>query len=233
MNKLYNIDNMEFMQDKLDNFYDLAVVDPPYGIHDKISDIKRKSSQKNKKKFADMYDKKQWDKKRADKKYFDELFRISKHIIICGGNYFTDFIPPSRGWILWDKMGEGLTCVNDELIYTNFDLAIKTFSRCHGLDKGFMNKEGANIHPTQKPVALYKWLLTNYAKPGFKLLDTHSGSGSFRIAAYDMGFDLDSCELDADYCRDNEARYQQHIQQNELFSKEAIQENIYSQKELI
>ena len=99
------------------------------------------------------------------------------------------------------------------------------------IQENMKNKE-TRIHPTQKPVALYKWLLTNYAKPGDKLFDSHSGSGSFRIAAYDMGFDLVSCELDPDYYRDNEARFQRHIQQIDLFSSKEIQKNIYKEGEL-
>jgi site-specific DNA-methyltransferase (adenine-specific) len=96
-------------------------------------------------------------------------------------------------------MGEGLSVVNDELIFTSFDLSIKKFIRCHGMDKGFMNKEGANIHPTQKPIALYRWLLQNYAKPNDKIIDTHSGSGSLACACHLEKFDFLAIEKDEDY----------------------------------
>jgi site-specific DNA-methyltransferase (adenine-specific) len=197
-NVILHGDCMDLMKHFNDKEINLSIVDPPYGIHDKITN--NGSMTKNKgNKFAMLYDKKQWDKKRPDNKYFNELFRISKNQIICGANYFVEFLPVSRGWILWDKMGEGLSVVNDELIFTSFDLSIKKFIRCHGMDKGFMNKEGANIHPTQKPVALYRWLLQNYAKPGDKIIDTHSGSGSLACACHIEKFDFLAIEKDADY----------------------------------
>ncbi len=114
-----------------------------------------------------------------------------------------------------------------EIAFTNIDKQTTIFFRLFWMSNMMKPVEKPLIHPTQKPIALYKWLLTNYAKPGDKLLDTHSGSGSFRIAAYDMGFDLDSCELDKDYFAANEKRFQDHIQQNELFSKNEYQDIIY------
>jgi site-specific DNA-methyltransferase (adenine-specific) len=134
-------------------------------------------------------------------------------------------LPESRGWIIWDKVAHMETLADCEMAWTSFDCNTKIF-------KHVRNTTEKRIHITQKPIALYKWLLTNYAKPGDKLFDSHSGSGSFRIAAYDMGFDLVSCELDPDYCRDNEARFQNHIKQIDLFKPEELQENIY-QKELL
>src|SRR5574343_606905 len=184
--RLIQADCMAFMQSLPDKYYELAIVDPPYGIHEKILN----GGRNGKVLFGAKYEEKQWDKDRPTKEYFNELIRVSKNQIICGGNYFADLLPPSRGWAVWLKQGGSLTVVNDELIYTSFDLAIKTFERCHGLDKGFMNKDGKNIHPTQKPVALYKWLLKNYAKEGDKIIKTQGRSMSIAIACNQMGFAL-------------------------------------------
>jgi site-specific DNA-methyltransferase (adenine-specific) len=204
-NEIYNMDCMEFMKDIPDNYYELAIVDPPYGIHDKITNHnKTKINEGNK--FALRYDKKEWDKNRPDKTYWFELFRISKNQIVCGANYFCNFLPISRGWIIWDKMGNGMSSVNNELLWTSLDISIKTFQRCHGLDKGFLNDHEV-FHPTTKPVALYKWLLKNYAKPNDKIFDSHVGSGSSRIAAYELGFNFEGCELDKDYHEAQELRF--------------------------
>ena len=217
--KLHNQDCMLAMKDMRDNQFDLSLVDPPYGIGvgsvGKMTSVSRKE-----------YTKKDWDSCIPTKEYFDELKRVSKNQIIWGANYFNN-MKASPCWVIWDKKQE-FTGAVFEMAWTSFKSPAKAFrmARCEaycGINK---------IHPTQKPIALYKWLLTNYAKPGYKLLDTHSGSGSFRIAAYDMGFNLDSCELDPDYCHDNEARYQNHIKQGDLFKPEEIQKQIY-QKELI
>ena len=195
MIELINDDCMNIMKDYDDNHFDLAIVDPPYGILNKC--IRNDEHTKNKTKFHNLYSNKNnlWDFK-PNKEYFDELFRVSRNQIICGGNYFCNHLPISRGWVIWDKQGEGMSSVNDELIWTSFDISIKKFSRCHGLDKGFMNKEGKNIHPTQKPVKLYEWLLNNYSEKGQKILDTHLGSGSIAIACHYFGVDLLGIEID-------------------------------------
>ena len=186
---------MEYMAGLEDNAFDLAIVDPPYGIDNKISTTSRENKGN---KFAILYNKKRWDKKRPKEEYWNELLRVSKNQIVCGANYFSVYLPVSRGWILWEKLGGRMTSVNDELIYTSFDVSIKKFSRCHGLDKGFMN-ESIVIHPTQKPIRLYDWLLQNYAKPEMRILDTHLGSGSSAIAAHYFGCDFTGCEIDKDY----------------------------------
>ena len=164
-----------------------------------------------------IYKKKSWDSIIPDESYFKELYRISENQIICGANYFCDNLSISRGWVVWDKQGDGVSTVNNELIYTSFHKAVKTFSRCHGLDKGFMNKEGVTIHPTQKPVALYLWLLTNYAKPGDTILDTHGGSFSSAIACWKMGFDLDICEMDEEYFEAACERFERETRQGSMF----------------
>jgi len=213
--ELYNFDNMELMAKYPDNYFDLAIVDPPYGIDSKISTT---SSLNKGNKFAQLYNEKRWDKFRPENEYWNELLRVSKNQIVCGGNYFAEKLPVSRGWIVWDKQGEGVTSVNNELMWTSFDVSIKTFSRCHGLDKGFMAKGTDKVfHPTQKPVKLYKWLLDNYAKPNDKILDTHLGSMSIAIACHDYGFELVGCELDKEYYDKGIQRVKNHVSQQKLF----------------
>ena len=235
MNKCYLIDCMDFMKDKPDNYYDLAICDIQYGINKggKIGgekpfgkNIDRKNTRgtiikaKNYKDYGD--------KKTMSKEYHIELDRITKHRIMFGANHFISKMPfDSSCWIVWDKRNSG-DFADCELAWTNFNTAVRIFKyRWNGMLQENMKNKEYRIHGNQKPVALYKWLLTNYAKPDYKLLDTHSGSGSFRIAAYDMGFDLDSCELDKDYFDANEKRFQDHIQQNDLFKKSEYQDLLY------
>ncbi len=218
MNTLHLTDCMEYMSQCDDNAFDLAIVDPPYGIDVNMNMGRRKG-------MGVKHSFKEWDNNIPDLSYFEELFRISKNQIIWGGNYFD--LKPTRCFIIWDKKTpEDLSFAMCEFAWTSFDLVAKIFRL--EIQKG----KNDRIHPTQKNVALYKWLLQNYAKPGDKLLDTHSGSGSFRIAAHDLGFDLVSCELDPDYCQDNEARFQRHIQQIDLFKPEEIQEKIFTEGKL-
>lgn len=213
--KVFNMDCMEAMRNTPDKYYDLAVVDPPYGIDNKISTT---SSLNKGNKFAQLYNEKRWDKFRPENEYWNELLRVSKNQIVCGGNYFAEKLPVSRGWVVWDKQGEGVTSVNNELMWTSFDVSIKTFSRCHGLDKGFMAKGTDKVfHPTQKPVKLYEWLLHHYAKPTDKILDTHLGSQSSRIAAFKGGYDFTGYEIDADYFNDGNKRFNQFKSQTTLF----------------
>jgi site-specific DNA-methyltransferase (adenine-specific) len=214
---LYNKDCMEAMASMKTDEFDLAIVDPPYGIHKKLLTTDKNLNQSNK--FALLYMKKNWDKKRPSKDYFDELQRVSKNQIIWGGNYFSDLLPPSRGWICWDKCQDNFTCVNNELAWTSFDKSLMMYRRNHGLDNGFMIREQVNerIHPTQKPVALYTWLLNKYAKKDWKILDTHLGSGSSAIAAHDMGFEFHGYELDKEYFEAASKRLKEHQRQLQLF----------------
>lgn len=208
---------MNGMRSVPNKFFDIALCDPPYGIESEIS-TGGGSHTKSAVKFHQLYSEnaKTWDLKPSIE-YFNELFRVSKNQIICGGNYFADMLPASRGWAIYDKVTDGVTCVNPELIYTSFHCACKIFRRAQGLNNGFLNKEGKNIHPTQKPIQLYKWLLKNYAKEGDKILDTHLGSQSSRIAAFDMGFDFTGYELDKDYFEAGNKRFAQHKAQLKLF----------------
>ena len=217
MIQLYNEDCMTAMEKMPDNAFDLAIVDPPYGIHEKM-----KTTATKKKAgcgWAVEYMKKGWDKKRPSKKYFKELQRVSKNQIIWGGNYFADMLPASRGWICWDKMTDTFTSVNHELAWSSFDKALGMFRRNHGFDKGIMIKtpEDQRIHPTQKPIALYVWILDKYAKKGDRILDTHLGSGSSAIAAHDMDFDFVGYELDKDYFDAAQKRLHQYQKQLKLF----------------
>lgn len=218
INELLNIDCMEYMKTCKDKQFDLAIVDPPYGIG-----MAREFSidTKNGVRARPKLEAKDWDDTKPKQEYFDDLFRVSKNQIIWGGNYFIDFLYNTSNIIIWDKCNHLETFADAEIAWCSIKKPCKIFKYDN---KGWNTKETSKIHPTQKPVALYKWLLSRYAHAGDRLLDTHSGSGSFRIAAYDMGFDLVSCELDADYCKANEARYQAHIAQQELIPIQEIQQ---------
>ena len=181
-----NEDNMKLMTRYPDNYFELAIVDPPYGININES-IGRRKGQKH-----SGYKKVKWDNEIPNKEYFDELFRVSNNQIIWGGNYMTEFLKPSSCWLLWDKgFSEDVTFAQFEMAWTSFNSSAKKYDK----HPSQLNR----IHPTQKPVALYKWLLDKYAKQGDKILDTHLGSGSIAIACHDYAFDLTACELDKEY----------------------------------
>ena len=197
---LYNCDCMEYMRGLSDKAFDLSIVDPPYGINaaELFGGESRKSGNGCALKTA--FEKKRWDSEIPDAAYFRELVRVSAHQIVWGANYMTKFLPPSMGWLVWDK-DNGTTKFSDcELAYSSFDVALRKFKYTwNGMIQGDMKNKETRIHPTQKPVKLYEWLLTNYAKPGQRILDTHLGSGSSAIAANHLGFEFVGCELDADY----------------------------------
>lgn len=184
----------------------MAIVDPPYGIDaGNFGFGRRKGKTLTFDRGGD------WDAKPPDQDYFKELFRISKNQIIWGGNYFTDKLPVGRCWLSWNKeVPTGMSFADFELAWTSFDKVAReiriAYSGCVVPDN-----YAKRIHPTQKPVALYKWLLQNYAKPGDKILDTHGGSMSIAIACYDLGFDLDLCELDPDYFEAGKTRFERHV----------------------
>jgi site-specific DNA-methyltransferase (adenine-specific) len=182
--ELLNIDCMEYMRGLPDKAFDLAIVDPPYGIGESGGAKRTRGSKKTNGL------KKDWDNQRPSKKYFDELDRVSKNQIIWGGNYFADLLAPSRCWLYWQKdMGGDFS--DGELAWTSFDKVLKQFRK--------RSDTFNRIHPTQKPVKLYEWLLANYAKEGDRILDTHLGSGSSAIAAHYGGFEFVGMELDKDY----------------------------------
>ena len=226
MNNIVHLcDCMDFMKDLLDKHYDLAIVDPPYGIGRDGYLCGKKNSKKWKNTIQKIYEKKDWDSISPGSAYFNELKRVANDLIVWGGNYFADHLQSSSCWIVWDKKNEGTTMADCELAYTTFITATRKFSY---MWSGFYKqKPETRIHPTQKPIALYKWLLQNYAKPGWTIFDSHVGSGSLRIACHDLGFDFEGCEIDKDYWEAQEARYKNHIKQDELFEKEEIQKMVY------
>ena len=208
MTELLNIDCMEYMKNVPNNYFDLAVVDPPYGIkRDGHLGVKAKNSNHNWKahKF------KGWDSEKPKLEYWHELFRVSKNQIVFGANYFTENLPPSMGWIVWDK-GQKLTMSDGELVFTSFHRALRIVT----INRGFLAIEGDTIHPTQKPIKLYKWILHNYAKEGDKIIDTHGGSMSSAIACHNMEFDIVCCEIDKDYYDLGIKRYNDEIKQLKL-----------------
>ena len=202
---LHNGDNMPAMRAMADNAYPLAIVDPPYGIGEDGGRCRTRKKHNNAVKHAA----KGWDKHAPTAEYWAELFRVSVDQIVWGGNYFTNHLLPSMGWVYWDKRIGG-DFSDGELAYTSFGRALKSFSYWNG------NNGIARIHPCQKPVALYKWLLSNYAKPGDTILDTHLGSGSIAIACWDAGYDLDAWELDPDYYAGAVARLDKHRRQGQF-----------------
>lgn len=213
----FNMDCFEFMQSVPDKFYDLAIVDPPYGIGEsgKTNHTRGKlAKSKNYKPFEGD------DKNAPNIGYFIELKRISKNQIIWGANHFIESIPNanSSSWIVWDKINGETDFADSELAYTNFKKAVRNFRfQWQGMLQGDMKNKEIRLHPTQKPVKLYEWILMNYAKEGDKILDTHGGSQSSRIACYNLGFELDIIELDKDYFDAGNKRFDQHKKQLTLF----------------
>ncbi len=204
--ELLNIDCMEYMRTLPDKAFDLAIVDPPYGID-------AANMQMGKGKDKQWCKGKQWDKQTPNGLYFDELKRVSERQIIWGGNYFD--LPITGGWIFWDKeRGKDVSFADGELAWTNFLNVIK---KAPIRFDGFIGADVVRIHPTQKPVKLYEWLLANYAKQGDKILDTHLGSGSSAIAAHYGGFDFVGCELDTDYFNAASKRFEQATAQMAMF----------------
>jgi len=195
---------MEAMKDMSDNQFDLAIVDPPYGIG--ANKEKQHNGWKD-------YGHKEWDNKIPEKKYFIELFRISKNQIVWGGNYMTEYLKASMGWILWDKGQRDFSLADGELAWTSFHRALRIFDMPRGAALADANNNGGKIHATQKPVKLYEWLLMNYAKEGDTILDTHLGSGSIAIACHNLGYDLTGYEIDKDYYEAAQKRIKEHQSQ--------------------
>jgi site-specific DNA-methyltransferase (adenine-specific) len=213
---------MDYMKWFSDKHFELAIVDPPYGISVNMNAGRKKDTACKKRESKD------WDDSIPDASYFYELFRVSKAQILWGGNYFP--LPLTGAWTFWDKcVADGCSFSDGELAWRSFG---KTLEKCVIPWSGFIGANGARFHPTQKPVALYKWLLSRYAKQGDKILDTHLGSGSSRIAAWDLGFDFYATELDKDYFEAQEKRFSLHKAQGTLFDpvefqKEATQGDLF------
>ena len=210
---MLNCDCMSCMATLPDKAFELAIVDPPYGIHEKLT-----RPGKGSRVFSRLYDDGSWKDQAPDISYFEELFRVSKNQIIWGGNYFS--LPPCRGFIFWDKMNPCPNYSDGEFAWTSFDVPAKKHQYGY---TNVINYE-PRIHPTQKPVPLYKWLLSRYAKHGDRILDTHGGSGSICIACHDLGFDLTWMELDKDYYDAACERYKTHAAQAQLFEPQEIRQ---------
>ena len=232
----FNMDCLEAMRSMPDKAFDLAVVDPPYGggfteeggckgwftkYNRKIDHLHSSFRENEKERIYNRFGGKDsrferykkdsvidWDVAPPEE-YFDQLFRVSKNCIIWGGNYFQ--FPPTRGFLIWRKLtiSESFSMAMVEYAWTSFNDNAKLFE--------YQPQDPTRFHPTQKPVALYKWILNRYAKPGDKILDTHLGSGSSRIAAYDLGFDFVGYEIDKEYFDKQEERFEKHTAQTSLF----------------
>lgn len=203
---VHNADCMDIMAQYPDKYFDLAVVDPPYGI--------KRSGQvetftKNPKHKRKHFEDKGWDIAIPNDEYFNDLFRVSKNQIIWGANYFTEFLPASMGWIFWDKC-QDLSMSDGELAFTSFERALRRIK----INRGQLMIEGGTIHPTQKPIKLYDWIYKNYLPNGGNVIDTHLGSGSNRIAADKAGnINFVGVELDKDYFEAQEKRWANYKQQ--------------------
>ncbi len=222
------IDCIDYMKQFPDNYFDLMISDPPYGI----KEDGHRENNRSKLAKTTKYHKALWDQKRPTPEYFKQAFRVSKNQIIWGGNHLADLIGKrSPCWIVWDKVNGTSNFADCELAWTSFETAVRMYSfMWNGMLQGDplngkkMNPIKANnevrIHPTQKPIPLYRWLLQNYAKQGDKILDTHLGSQSSRIAAYEMGFDFYGSELDPEYFEQGNKRFESWRKMNgqQLFS---------------
>ena len=202
--EVYLEDCVKALKRYADNHFDLAIVDPPYGIN-----AGKMTMGSGKHKFKKGKD---WDAGIPTEEYFLELFRVSKNQIIWGGNYFTKILPPSNDWIIWDKLNPNLSFSEAEMAWCSIKRNTRIFKHYSA-----QVEEGGKIHPTQKPVKLYDWLLNNYAKPNDLILDTHLGSGSSRIAAYKGGFNFVGFEIDPEYYEKQEKRFNDFKSQLRLF----------------
>lgn len=210
--RLYNADCMDAMREMRDKQYSLAIVDPPYGISEPVF----RQGAKNKAAKNTAYHTEVFRQSIPSSEYFTELARVSTNQIVWGGNYFG--LPGSRCWIVWDKDTMETQWADAELAWTSFTTSVRMAKiRWNGMLQHDMKNKERRIHPTQKPVALYRFLLKHYAKPGDTILDTHLGSASSAIAAYDMGFDFTGYELDPDYFSAAQQRFQRHTDQQQLF----------------
>lgn len=203
ISNVFNMDCMEGMRDYPDGFFELAVVDPPYGIGENWT----------KDRFSKFYTHSSTYKNKTipDREYFNELYRVSKNQIVWGANYYTEFLPSRQGWIVWDKKRsfEDSHMAEGELAWHSFNIPLRIVPFRWN---GFLTCEKRHgAHPHEKPVSLYRWLLKHYAKPGDKILDTHMGSQSSRIACYKMGFDYWGYEIDKDYFESGCKHFEQSI----------------------
>ena len=215
--ELHNVDCLPFMKQCKDKQFDLAIVDPPYGIGFGTFNRTNKDSNGNRYK-ADKYKNGDWDSNIPQLEYFTELLRVSKNQIVWGGNYFPCLWELGcKGFVFWYKQNPVPNFSDGELAWTSFNKPAACFDfRYYGALQGKTSAE-SKIHPTQKPIDLYKWLLMNYAEKGQKIFDSHLGSGSIAIACDELGFDLTACEIDKEYFDNAKKRLDQHRRQQRLF----------------
>ena len=202
--EVFNEDCITVMKRYPDKFFDLAVVDPPYGLGDKLTQGGTWASKYAKGDAS-------WDIA-PPAEYWEQLFRVSKNQIVWGANYFTEYLPASMGWIFWDK-GQDLSMSDGELAYTSFNRALRRVK----INRGQLMVEGGTIHPTQKPIKLYDWIIQNYCAEANLILDTHVGSGSSRIAAAKAGKQFIGFEIDPEYYEKQEKRFNDFKSQLRLF----------------
>jgi site-specific DNA-methyltransferase (adenine-specific) len=218
------MDCMDLMRDTPDGFYDLAVVDPPYGIGMDSRAMNGRQSKGRHPVTQSQYAEKTWDDESPSLDYFSEIARVSKNRFVWGANHFISKIPiDSSCWIVWFKNGQSMAPGNAdcELAWTSFKTAVRQID-IPWSGFGHINAGEPRIHPTQKPIAFYRWIFANYAKPGMRILDTHLGSMSSAIAAHYSGMHLTGCELDSDYYAAGIARVKRETQQTELFQPAEI-----------
>ena len=210
---LYNADCLPAMRVMKDNHFSLAIIDPQYGIGMDNQYVRVKPNRPNTyiRNGESQYKKGEWDDAPPPPEYFEQLFRVSKNQIIWGANYFCKYLPSGFGWVYWDKQMGDNNFSSGEFAFQSMQVKSSCFS-CPS-----MRVKNTRIHPTQKPVALYKWLLTNYAKPGDTILDTHLGSGSSVIACLEMGFEITGYETDSEYFEAMNERIKQHQSQGRMF----------------
>lgn len=201
--------NIELMKRYEDNYFDLAIVDPPYGIN-----ASKGVGKYSLRKYGNT-DKK-WDNETPSQDYWNELFRVSKNQIVCGANYFMEFLYSTKSFICWVKNNPAPTFAQAELLWTSFDINGKVYDSGKQIIHQ-IQKDGGSIHPTQKPICLYEWLLINYAEKGNKILDTHLGSGSIALACHNLGYELTACELDTEYYNNALKRLKNHQAQLTMF----------------
>jgi site-specific DNA-methyltransferase (adenine-specific) len=202
--EVFLLDCIEGMKRYADNHFDLAIVDPPYGIN-----AGKMTMGSGRHKFSKGKD---WDSATPRVEYWNELFRVSKNQIVWGGNYFTDYLPITQHWLVWDKRNPNLSFAEGELAWVRSGKNLRIFKHYSA-----QVENGGKIHPTQKPVKLYDWILSNYVKEGDLILDTHLGSGSSRIAADKAGFDFVGFEIDEEYYQAQEKRFRDYKSQLTLF----------------
>jgi len=219
--ELLNMDCLLYMKQCEDKQFDWAIVDPPYGIGFDGHHTITKEGHKGFSAKKELHAKKDWDSQRPSAEYFTELQRISKNQIVWGGNYFADLLPPKKGWIFWDKKitnAKNMNFSDGELAWTSSDGILRRFTY-DWIGFGYLNnpQKEKKIHPTQKPVQLYEWILDTYVKEGSKIIDTHLGSGSIAEACWNRKFDLVGLEIDKDYYTKASKRLEAHKKQLTLF----------------